>query len=994
MIRTAVPGEPSRYWVVLAMALSTTCIGATVQGIEELDFRRVDRDFGLPHQSVYVILQDRVGYLWVGTADGLARYDGYGTRVWRHRRGDPNSLPHSTVYSLLEDDSGALWIGTSAGLAHLKPDRGHLTRVDLPLAEGETAWVYRLRQGPGGRIWAATAAGLFVSRGGEFVREDSGGIAFLDVLPEATSTLVLYSAGADGELRVATLVDGEPRGGQPVEPAWHGTPGMLRDSRGRLWIAGRGPHDPDWTPATPLAPPVTKRTLFDALDTPELGLLLATVKGICLVGAGECSNVLVASATDYLGNEVRGLYRDRQGRIWAGTHAGLYCHDPYAQQFKSLSGGDLLPQLNLASFAVSSVYKEPGGDLWIGTFGNGLIHLSVEGWARQYRHKPDDPGSLPGNIVWSLARQHGTTRLWVGLAEGVARIDLADGSLSQVRLPGTGGAFPLAADAHGRIWFRAGHSIYSIEPDRQDPVRHKLTPGDGALLQGDRLTSIRFFDGVLWLGARSSVLRYDPQRGDTRHYSLRDADGRSIAGEGLWWIESGTAGKIWLGSSGGLHELHLASEQLRHFGRDNGLPGSIVYAGATDTEGALWLSTNNGLTRFDSAAQTFQSYGPGDGTGSREFNRRAVHVAEDGELLFGGMRGVTRFYPDRIRKNPVRPPVVINSVSVFTRGGGTTHRFHDPRELELDWRESTFSFQFAALNFTEPEANRYRYRLHPFETEWVEAGLRRVARYTNIPPGSYEFQVLGSNNDGLWSAEPASLALSIAPAYWQTRWFRAALVVLGLLLAILAYRLRVRYLLDMERIRLRIAGDLHDDVGSDLSAVALVTGSLRYRDGLDASDRRRLDDAHRVIRQVSQRLRDIVWITRPEHDNLKAVIRHMKSIAQRFLGDLEYTFEDRVKETSRTSMIFRRDIILVFKELLHNIVRHSAATRVWIVVETRKGYLTLEIGDDGDGFESGAVGPGSGLAGIARRAAAIGGQLSIETAPGSGTTVRLTAKMA
>jgi signal transduction histidine kinase len=424
------------------------------------------------------------------------------------------------------------------------------------------------------------------------------------------------------------------------------------------------------------------------------------------------------------------------------------------------------------------------------------------------------------------------------------------------------------------------------------------------------------------------------------------------------------------------------------------LPGSIVYSILEDDRGRLWLGTNQGLVRFSPDTRQFRRYGTRDGLVNREFNRRAALRGQDGQLFFGGLRGVTAFDPDAIRENPYVPPVVITRMTKENRSSPVPINPYGRDQVALDYRDRVFTVGFAALNFTSPENNRYRYQLDGFEDDWVEAGTRRVVRYTNVPPGAYVFRVQGSNNDGIWNKEGASIRVSIDPPFWRTGWFQFLIGVLiaGVLVAM--YRVRVRHLLRIERLRLRIARDLHDDVASQLASVAIRSDLLRVTAELTADERAELRQMGSLVRQTTETLRDIVWFVDPEHDRPGALVEKMKTTASRLLGGLEYRFDASAPDEHDCLRALdvrgRRNLFLIYKEALHNIARHAAAKTVQVTVRCPPETLELTICDDGTGFipEDQSTW-GTGMKSMRRRAEQIGADLKISSEPDRGTTLCL-----
>ncbi|MEM7349262.1 MAG: ATP-binding protein, partial [Acidobacteriota bacterium] len=310
--------------------------------------------------------------------------------------------------------------------------------------------------------------------------------------------------------------------------------------------------------------------------------------------------------------------------------------------------------------------------------------------------------------------------------------------------------------------------------------------------------------------------------------------------------------------------------------------------------------------------------------------------------------------------------------------------------LVLEPRQSSVAFEFAALDFTNSARTRYAYQLQGFDDGWIDNGAQRMARYHRLPPGRYRFRVMALGSDGL-GKEGDSLAIRILPPFWQTWWFRLAGLLVALAGLMAAHRLRVARLLELERLRTRIAGDLHDDLSSELSGIALAMEVLQHQ--RPEEQRPRLEQVRQRSLLMLERLRDIVWCVNPEHDNQEALVRRLRQVAETLLVDRPYRFETRLVGSGEIPLALRRHLLLVFKEALHNAVRHADAQRIDIRLTSNAGKLCLSVVDDGIGFDIDTATGGYGLASLRRRAAEMGATFRLTSRPGAGTALRLEAPL-
>lgn len=1016
----------------VGLTLALLALGASPAAPQSLTFTRLSSDDGLSSNSVYTILQDRRGLLWFGTVDGLNRYDGYEFRVWRHRPGDPGSLASNVVRDLLEDRAARLWVATDRSLQWLTPG-GMFQRAGLPRSMREDPAgidVRSLAEDPEGVIWAATSAGLLKGEPGagfslahpslqgleaQGVTVDSHGALWATLgVPDAPAGWRLVRVGADGALWQAAM-----------DPALGDVHDLHVDDSGRLWLGhpapatvdSAGTDRPAWADAVVRAPAAAGPALDtrSVIEAPDGTIWMGSASGLHRIGPdGSVAHFEPdPGEPTWLHNYVRSVVVDRTGALWVGTYAGVYRHDPRGKRFRVMSHDPRDPG-SLSVSAVASLLEGEDGALWVGTFGGGLDRIAADGSIRPMRHRPGDPGSLPDDVVWALLRDPGGD-IWIGTGGGLARLDPESRTVRRIRLPVTGGPGPqgqpavtaLATDSRGRLWIGCFVGLFLL-----DPAVERVVPFEPFFQARKRLLAVDWIElderrDVLWVGMDPGDLgRVDLREERFDWQPLRTGDGEILRSEGVWQIAPDGRGGLWIGSGAGLTHYDPARDSFRHFTVAQGLPGTSVYSLVRDRAGALWMGTGGGLARLEGGVPpegnpSFRSYRTRDGIAGTEFNRHAAVLLSDGRLAFGGVDGLTLFHPDEVRPNPVPPPVVLTSVRVASRD---EVRAFEPAALDtlvLRPADATLTLEFAALSFANPERNRYAWRLEGFDDDWVEAGTTRSARYTNLPPGAYTFRVRGSNEDGVWNRDGAALSVRVLPAVWETTWARVMAVALALVLLALAHRARVGRLLAVERLRLRIARDLHDDLGSDLSGIALATDVVRRRTDLEGEEAERLVRVRNTALEKVEALRDIVWAIDPEHDTLQATVRRIRVLAEGLPEGMEHRVHLDLDDPDRSiGMGVRRNLLLIFKEALHNVIRHSGATRVEISLHTSGPDLYLEVRDDGVGFDDperrpdrGAEPGGNGLRNLGARAREMGGRLDLESRPGEGTTVRLRVRL-
>ena len=994
-------------WVLAAGVMA----GETDSPDDRPRFERLDPGLGLSHNSVHAILQDRTGFLWFGTPDGLNRFDGHDFVIFRHEPTDPNTISSNIVHALLEDRLGNLWIGTEAGVDRFVPTEGRFKRYDLERssADGTRSRITELFETTQGALLAGFD-GLYrydahvdrfaraLSPNAESparreltgIAEDSNGVLWILERQFPGPTLLSRIRLETGDVRSF-----------PVEPLELLPTDLLIAEDDRFWVDDSGPlHFDEREQRFVQVLGASERSAW-AIHQLRNGDIWVGSNGGGLTRFGSEGlaprRFLLGDNPGYLENFVRALVEDRAGTLWVGTHGGVYRFDPNRQYFSRLrhNGSDVN---SLSHDAVSAIVEGTASELWIGTYGGGLnLHDLETGRTTRIGTGRSD-SDHPSAVIRALATDgHGT--IWLGTDDGLQSYDVESRTsrrhiLSKRPDALTGAINNIQIDTAGSLWLATDLGLYRYDQATATAKRFPRT-GDRTGPSAETLLGL-LLDGSsgLWIGAEGRALnRLDFETGVFEHYPIVDEHGNSLASEGIWQIALDPSGDLWLATGSGLVRFDRTRNTFTHFSGRDGLPGTIVYGIAAGDAGRLWLGTNQGLSRVDladPANPTFQNFDRGDGLGVTEFNRQAALRTSAGELFFGSMEGLVHFDPPAIRMNTNVPPVALTRLQHTNPEGVWSV---DPATLgawTLSYQDASFSFEFAALDFTNPRRNRYSYLLEGFDRDWSAVDGRRLARYTNVPPGRYRFRVRGSNNDGLWNDEGVALAVTIAAPYWHTWWFRglAGLCVIGLLLGL--HRYRVSQATALQQLRLRIASDLHDDLSSDLSGVAIWAELMRRRPHLTDADRQELGQVHRTATNMLDGLRDCVWNINPEHDSLSAMVRRMRLVADRLVGETPCRFVAHGADgTLPLDMTLRRHLFLMFKEALHNAVRHANASQIDITLNAHADGLVLRISDDGSGFDTTARGEGDGLSSLQRRAQQIGAHLEVESTPGAGTAITI-----
>ena len=777
-------------------------------------FERVGIPDGLSQQSVNTILQDPVGFLWLGTEDGLNRYSGYDMDHIRHSRADADGLADSNIIDSRVGPDGRIWVAT---------DRGGIARQDASDLQFKA-------------VRAAMATGLrrvralrFDRQGTLWIGSEDAGVASFD-----PNRKVLARFRHDRE-HADTLVSDSVYA-------------LLADSQRYMWVGtGAGLDRIDLKThsvehVTLSALDGDRRVRVRALFEDHLGAIwIGTDRGVILLDTQDGSQKLLrheaGNADSLPTDEVNVVFEDRAGRVWLGTNDGLALFDRQTNTF-DVYRNDPQDSSSLPDNQVVSLFEDRGGLLWIGTKSGGAAKWNPRTWA--FGHRAD------GADVTSFTEDR-SGRLWVGTrARGLAIADRPRGSLTPAFLDGRAlgddSVSTLITDHLGFIWAGTGEGGLSrIDPQTRAVTRYKNEPQNPDALGAPGVLSL-LEDSAhrLWVGTDGAGLsKLDMQSGRFHRYPPDRANLERLANGRITALAEDRSGRIWIGTDGGgAHLLDPATDRIYRFQRDprnptslgsdtiyaihvdgaggvwigtrgagldrvvgeathpksirftniteeQGLPNNTIYGIRSDASGSLWLSTSYGLARFDPGSGEVHRYHVRNGLQGEEFTRGAHYGGRRDELAFGGSNGFNLFDPSRIEWSDGTPPVALTAI--FEGDKRIDARLAAGEPLRLPYRHNSITVEFAALDFSDPKANRFQYRLQGFKSAWVDAGHERRVSYSNLPGGDYLLQVRAANADGAWNERGLSFAFAVKPSPFAT-W--RACVVYFLVLAAIGFGVR------------------------------------------------------------------------------------------------------------------------------------------------------------------------------------------------------------
>jgi ligand-binding sensor domain-containing protein/signal transduction histidine kinase len=966
-------------------------------------FRSWQREQGLPQNFVRALAQTREGYIWVGSDDGVTRFDG----VRFVSFGSPEGLRSGPVQALLGDSRGALWIGGAGnGLSRFLHGQftAFTTRDGLP---SDTITV--LAEDNSGRIWAGTEAGLAVKQGGRFEplkrTEEINHKRITALCQDRTGTMWLGVAGAG----VFCFKGGRliPLRDASVDELLRDPHCLLVDRGGRIWV-GAGDDfvlccdGGQWRRHRILRH--LARHYVSALAEEADGTVWAgsLSEGLFQFRGGKLDAINAGSGLS--DNLVESLLVDQEGKLWVGTHGGLNRLQPANLAVLSHNEG-------LGYGAVQGLAEVAPGLIWAGKPSDGLYRWSGGNFS---------PLPVAGmssrdlRINALLLARDGTC--WMAGAKGLLRSSNPQSAQLDAEPPALTNlcVLSLGQDAQGCVW--AG---------TREGELWRLTDGQWRALTnyapGHPITAlVADTDGSMWIGTEGNGLdRY--QGTVVTHWDK----GAGLLSDLIRTLYLDPEGALWIGTAGG-GLSRLRNGRLATFTTREGLPDNTISQILEDDAGSLWLGGNGGVVRVskrdldDLAAGRIpavypQVYGRAEGMLSEECTGGffpAGLKTKSGLLWFSTLKGIVVADPHRHAVDVAVPGVVLEEAlvdGVPQPQFGAADSAPVPLRIPPGWHR--IEFHYTGLSFDAPERVRFRYRLEGLDANWVEAGSRRMAFYNYVPPGAYRFRVIACNADGVWNETGASLPLVVLPHFWQT-WWAIGLAAAGLLVCggrlvgaveMRKHQRRLRQLEQeraLERERTRIAQDLHDEMGAKLCRISFLSEDARRGDQSSAELHDQICSISDASREVLHSLDEIVWAVNPQNDTLDQLASYIGQYVEEYFQMTGIKCEvDLPARPPRHPLSSQRrhHLFLALREAFTNMLKHSVASRSKISMTCSGSTLEIVISDNGSGFdppaiEAGADGQtaasGNGLRNMRQRMADIGGHCAVESAPGCGTTIR------
>ncbi|MEM1321002.1 MAG: two-component regulator propeller domain-containing protein [Bacteroidota bacterium] len=1031
------------------------CCGWLGLTAQEYSFTAVTIEDGLSQSTVNAMVQDQRGFLWIGTQDGLNCYDGHRFKVYKKDPFDTSSIADNYISNLYVDYKDRLWIGTmKGGLSMLDARRERIRNYDHEagdsgsLSDNRVNLLFEDRQS---RLWVATpkgfdqiieqADGKLHFKRHQFLRDkrpSAGGFTITSVLEEdydhwwVTTFSGVFYCRLDEDGQIVEVEHPLSTWFQEEGQSWGRIAGRIcKDRQGRLWVGSqRGLIC--YTPSTAAIqtyelgnnePGYKSVRIFDICLTTNDKLLVAgnnglhvlnyadgayassfqqirpgeqerlrsfkhpmTIledrlhKGLYWVGTDLSGLVRVYERkkkfqTDYLevlksdyeiSSSVFQIVEDTLNRLWLGTPDGIAIYDKQKSKYR------FFPEINCKNFRIkaaslNTLFRDAEGTIWAGTYNGPLrLYFNRRGMLCADHYLQGYECESPA--VFSIYEE--AEVYYLGSFAGINFLDKSTNTIEPC---------PIIFD--------------TVQQERFDYTYTSF---------------LRDKDSNLWVGTSRGLLFFRDLQGSLRdhknktpefyHYDRNDKN--SLVDDHINHIMEDRSGEVWLATMNGLVKAHPTSKGMHFesYSEKDGLANNVVYGMLEEADGYhIWLSTNNGLSRFDPRNGRFYNFNLRDGLQSNEFNAHAFYKNDEGELFFGGINGVTRFFPDQIQLEEQMPPVWITDLTTFSGRHYNLLDIANRSSIKLDYYENSFSVHFTGLDFLYPDELNYYYDLEGGYARNMPIGNNQQLNFNALAPGEYSLCVKAASKDGVFNYLGDSIHICILAPFWQTSWFYAFLVLSTLLLAglgyHLVYRFKLRKVAEIDAVRKLAAQDFHDELGSKLSIISMyseltkkqLNGAVKYAPTY-------LNKVITTSNSLYDSMKDMLWALNPEQDTIHDLFLHLKDFGEELFSHSETDFHSLGIESDwgdkLLPMQYKRHILLIFKEAMNNSLRHSKASTITLKMSNVRNILTVEVGDNGKGFQETMGHRGEGLNNMESRARRISGKLFVSTSS-TGTLVKL-----
>jgi ligand-binding sensor domain-containing protein/two-component sensor histidine kinase len=1021
------------FLIFLCFILITAGINITNAQPGEIVFNRFTKENGLAADMIHAVIKDHEGYYWLSSINGLQRFDGYRWVNFRHDEKDNTSLPDNIVYELMEDNHNRLWLNAGGYPCIYNPLLHTFKEIPVDYPVKKPFNIYALFQDSKGLIWMVSGPqGLFVLDTTKNIFRP-----YTTIWPPFFSKAFYFGEdAAAGRYWLAT------------EKGC-----VLYDSRRKTYIHGKNNPDSlscfkssDFSEYCKFIYLDKNRMLWTYSEHPLKGPLVFQydiTKDVSIrVKKNEFTPVKYNTSaeptkfiTDQTGttwayrtklwrydsllkeffevprqpnspygiflNWIYNMYEDADGTIWVMSDLGLYNFNPRLQYFSTLNGVWSYRQKKITNAETNGYLQTTNGHiLSIGWSNDGIIFYdsTLKQVAPLYGFNPEDKKYNHAN--WY--------KCWAGLQDrkGIIWIGCQDGGIIQIN-PLTRNTIILkppefeehtirsiTEDTDGNIWFGTQHSTV-VKWVRSTNNFQKVIAYPGAQEDfGWMLAMVQGNKGDFWIStSNNGLLHVDMASGKiTGQYQHDKNNLQSISNNFVGAIVSFNKDTMAIATGSGIDLFSIGKKTFSHISEKDGLPGGGITNMLADDKGNLWITTVDGIAKIHLPDKRIHKYGALNGVTENSFQHNAAIKLKDGRIVFGNTRGLVYFNPASIIETSVPTDVTISGFNVFDQSISVDSLFMKGNRVHLRYSENFITIQFASLGNNVYNKPVYYYKLEGINKDWV-ATQNPEAIYSYLPAGSFTFNVKCISPDGVPSKNITSFTIYIKPPFYQTWWFYLLTAALVSSTVYFIYRQRINKLLAVEKVRTKVARDLHDDMGSVLSTINILSTMAKTK---MADDPVKSSEYIGKISDNSQRMMeamdDIVWSIKPANDSMQKITARMREFATSLLEakdiEMDFKVDDKIYDI-KLNMEARRDFFLIFKEAVNNVAKYSRCNKCSVHISLHQHRLLLDVKDNGIGFDVSKADSGNGLSNMQKRAEALNGRVSIQSKPGEGTQITL-----
>lgn len=800
---------------------------------DEIRFEHITKSDGLSQGSVYDVYQDHQGFLWFATQDGLNKYDGYQFKIYRNDSNDSSSISNNWITKITEDKDDNLWISTwGGGLNLLDKSRKKFihfkkeSNENFSLSSNNIQSIILSRDN---KIWISTWSGginILVPKTKEIKylthqEKNNNSISENDTYALLEDT--------DGNIWIGTFKSGldklNPKTGEIQHFSYNSknknslshnyVVTLCEDKNGDIWIGTYGGGLNRWDKKENK---IYRYDLPSNLELKQLSQFITKVfidsknnLWITTDGAGIYFSPNRKDFYHYYNNpfnsqslsdnRVWSIFEDRTNIIWIGTFSsGINKYNPQNKRFKLVQKNPTDNNSLIQNF-VKSIYVDKDNKVWIGTYGGISVWDREKNIFKNFSNSPYCKNCLSNNRIRSITEDKNGF-IWIGTWGGGAikydkrsnKFTIFTNDSSNSKSIGDNFVRMIYEDKKGVLWFATERGISKYDKKTNSFFTYKPAPNNPKGLKDNHIIVI-FEDSFnnFWLGTEQGLVFFDREKEEFTHYINNPKDSKSISSNRVISINEDSEHNLFIGTyGGGINKFNYIDKSFIAFREKDGLPNDVIYGILVDEQNNLWLSTNKGLSKFYQKENRFENYYIADGLQDNEFNGGAYFKNKEGEMFFGGPNGLNIFDPKDIKTNTNIPPILITNFKVYGEEYNLPEDISVTKEIKLGYKQNYISFEFSALEFSNPNDNEYKYKLEGLEKNWNYSRNRRFANYTNLPPGEYLFRVIGSNNDQVWNTTGASLKIIITPPFYSTFPFKVFLVIVVIGFVILIIQLRVK----------------------------------------------------------------------------------------------------------------------------------------------------------------------------------------------------------